>query len=463
MKVLLLVVVSLCIFGAKPGSANDVVINNNTSDVVTEVQFLHYAVSLGSKNITVDVVMNTTVIHNELKFESKSDFVKVKTTPYPYNISIVDSKTQLTIYHIALAFPTDRSSKSSILIYTDRVTQDSDSLSSMHWINDDSKSEGGNDNEQQTLAASGSYYTILQSSSYSKQTFKNLGTDIAKVRLVNAITNQSTVEVWGVTDNCYDCFYLPLAFVGRLADTSIFIDTNFLFHFELRESGNSSFNFSALLAHYTVQDLVDYYQTSNYTSFLNFHTSLDEYGIYTFILYNHKYPTFHVGSELGGIEGIAYDKVTYDGGVDSYEPIYIAIVIYFGLFLLYLMFLLGSCAFGKYCKSFKTPTREEQQQSGVPVQASKKRRVESLDCVRGLSIVIMIFVNYGGGSYWFFNHSVWDGLTLADLVFPWFIWIMGTSMALSFKSIEAKKTPKYQIFFKIVKRSIILFGLGLFF
>lgn len=52
-------------------------------------------------------------------------------------------------------------------------------------------------------------------------------------------------------------------------------------------------------------------------------------------------------------------------------------------------------------------------------------RVMSLDTFRGLSIMIMIFVNYGGGGYWFFNHSFWDGLTVADLVFPWFIWIMG--------------------------------------
>ena len=36
-----------------------------------------------------------------------------------------------------------------------------------------------------------------------------------------------------------------------------------------------------------------------------------------------------------------------------------------------------------------------------------------------LSLVLMIFVNYGGGEYWYFKHSVWNGLTVADLVFPW--------------------------------------------
>ena len=32
----------------------------------------------------------------------------------------------------------------------------------------------------------------------------------------------------------------------------------------------------------------------------------------------------------------------------------------------------------------------------------------------------MCFVNYGGGGYWFFDHSNWNGLTVADLVFPWY-------------------------------------------
>jgi heparan-alpha-glucosaminide N-acetyltransferase len=64
---------------------------------------------------------------------------------------------------------------------------------------------------------------------------------------------------------------------------------------------------------------------------------------------------------------------------------------------------------------------------------TKNERLRSLDVFRGLALTIMIFVNYGGGGYFFFNHSVWNGLTIADLVFPWFIWIMGVSMAISFK------------------------------
>ena len=77
----------------------------------------------------------------------------------------------------------------------------------------------------------------------------------------------------------------------------------------------------------------------------------------------------------------------------------------------------------------------------------------------------MIFVNYEGGHYWFFAHSDWNGLTVADLVFPWFIWIMGTSMALSFDKL-AKNKPKdfdsLDFLYKIVRRALLLFALGMF-
>lgn len=42
-----------------------------------------------------------------------------------------------------------------------------------------------------------------------------------------------------------------------------------------------------------------------------------------------------------------------------------------------------------------------------------KERFKSLDTFRGLSLTLMIFVNYGGGGYWFFDHAPWNGLTLA--------------------------------------------------
>lgn len=91
-----------------------------------------------------------------------------------------------------------------------------------------------------------------------------------------------------------------------------------------------------------------------------------------------------------------------------------------------------------------------------------KRRLRSLDTFRGIAITLMIFVNYGGGGYYFFGHAVWNGLLVADLVFPWFIWIMGVSITLSFRSLRLRRVSKLKIAYKIIKRSFILFGLGLF-
>ena len=95
------------------------------------------------------------------------------------------------------------------------------------------------------------------------------------------------------------------------------------------------------------------------------------------------------------------------------------------------------------------------------VAAKQSRRVRSLDAFRGLSITIMIFVNYGGGSYYFFNHSPWNGLTVADLVFPWFIWIMGVSLAISTQSQLRNSVPRKRLVLRVLKRSAILIFLGL--
>jgi predicted acyltransferase len=46
--------------------------------------------------------------------------------------------------------------------------------------------------------------------------------------------------------------------------------------------------------------------------------------------------------------------------------------------------------------------------SVVVVDKKASRRVKSLDAFRGLSVAMMVFVNYGGGGYYFFNHSPWD-------------------------------------------------------
>uniref|UniRef100_A0A673AL03 Heparan-alpha-glucosaminide N-acetyltransferase-like n=1 Tax=Sphaeramia orbicularis TaxID=375764 RepID=A0A673AL03_9TELE len=79
-----------------------------------------------------------------------------------------------------------------------------------------------------------------------------------------------------------------------------------------------------------------------------------------------------------------------------------------------------------------------------------------------ISLVIMVFVNYGGGRYWFFKHESWNGLTVADLVFPWFVFIMGTSIALSINSLLRSGTSRSSVLKKVVWRSLQLFIIGVF-
>uniref|UniRef100_A0A671XNH9 Heparan-alpha-glucosaminide N-acetyltransferase n=1 Tax=Sparus aurata TaxID=8175 RepID=A0A671XNH9_SPAAU len=79
-----------------------------------------------------------------------------------------------------------------------------------------------------------------------------------------------------------------------------------------------------------------------------------------------------------------------------------------------------------------------------------------------ISLVIMVFVNYGGGRYWFFRHESWNGLTIADLVFPWFVFIMGTSIALSINSLLRAGSTRCSLLGKVMWRSLQLFIIGVF-
>lgn len=88
-------------------------------------------------------------------------------------------------------------------------------------------------------------------------------------------------------------------------------------------------------------------------------------------------------------------------------------------------------------------------------------RIKSIDVFRGLCIILMIFVNYGGGQYWFFKHSVWNGLTVADLVFPWFMWVMGFSITISLRSRLRTAVPRRQIVVQIIYRACVLILLGI--
>ena len=61
---------------------------------------------------------------------------------------------------------------------------------------------------------------------------------------------------------------------------------------------------------------------------------------------------------------------------------------------------------------------------------SSSQRLLSLDILRGITVAGMILVNNGWGeSYEMLQHARWNGLTPCDLVFPFFLFIMGISHA----------------------------------
>jgi len=92
------------------------------------------------------------------------------------------------------------------------------------------------------------------------------------------------------------------------------------------------------------------------------------------------------------------------------------------------------------------------------------QRLRSLDVFRGLTIAGMMLVNSPGNgtAYPWLEHADWHGLTPADLVFPFFLFIVGVSIAISLgKRLEAGHSRRV-ILISVFKRTAILFALGLF-
>lgn len=92
-----------------------------------------------------------------------------------------------------------------------------------------------------------------------------------------------------------------------------------------------------------------------------------------------------------------------------------------------------------------------------------KKRVVSLDVFRGLTVSAMIFFNtlpISPYTPYFLKHSEWTGLTAVDVIFPFFLFIAGVSMAYSFKN-RAKQSPK-QLWGHFLFRVTTLFLIGLF-
>ncbi|GLT46953.1 hypothetical protein SLA2020_206780 [Shorea laevis] len=100
----------------------------------------------------------------------------------------------------------------------------------------------------------------------------------------------------------------------------------------------------------------------------------------------------------------------------------------------------------------------------VPPQKSQPgQRLASLDVFRGLTVVLMILVDDVGGLLPAINHSPWDGLTLADYVMPFFLFIVGLSLALTYKKLSCRELScRASATRKTLLRTLKLLVLGLF-
>ena len=93
--------------------------------------------------------------------------------------------------------------------------------------------------------------------------------------------------------------------------------------------------------------------------------------------------------------------------------------------------------------------------------AKDNKRLLSLDILRGITIAGMLLVNNPGTWEYIYrplDHAEWIGLSPTDLVFPFFVFCMGVSMAFSLKKFNYK--PSSGLMWKIVRRTVVLFLIG---
>lgn len=92
----------------------------------------------------------------------------------------------------------------------------------------------------------------------------------------------------------------------------------------------------------------------------------------------------------------------------------------------------------------------------------KPKRLLALDVFRGLTIAMMVVVNNPGSWEYVYSplrHSKWHGCTPTDLVFPFFMFIMGAAMWYSFKKVNHSLSKQQVI--KILRRTVVIFLIGL--
>ncbi|KAF5283147.1 hypothetical protein FQA39_LY17405 [Lamprigera yunnana] len=258
----------------------------------------------------------------------------------------------------------------------------------------------------------------------------NLGLDEACLDIFNELF--TIVNVTGQYDECDGCEFQTLALMPPNTTTSIIVDTQYSLQLRYNLTGDSTCEFNKL-----------YYE--------------------------------HYRYGLNITKGNCTTTYIKEPADSAYLPILSAFIILFSFGTIWYMV---KCIY-KCTKNNEIWQRYIVRSIGIendlgspldnsslinerpPSVRKHPHRIKSIDVFRGLCICVMIFVNYGGGGYWFFRHSVWNGLTVADLVFPWFVWLMGISLTVSLSNKLRRAVPRRQIFMGLLRRSLILLFVGI--
>ncbi len=102
--------------------------------------------------------------------------------------------------------------------------------------------------------------------------------------------------------------------------------------------------------------------------------------------------------------------------------------------------------------------------AAAPTRISAPSRLLSLDAFRGITIAGMLLVNNPGSwanIYPPLKHAPWHGWTPTDLIFPFFLFIVGVAMTLSFGRMLERGATRQDLLFKTAKRAALIFLVGL--
>ena len=100
-----------------------------------------------------------------------------------------------------------------------------------------------------------------------------------------------------------------------------------------------------------------------------------------------------------------------------------------------------------------------------PAGEERGGRLLSLDVFRGMTVAAMVLVNNPGtwgAIYAPLRHASWHGWTPTDLIFPFFLFIVGVSVTLALGRRAGSAAGRSELHWKILRRSLIIFALGLF-